>query len=93
MNLDHDHDHDHDHDTGTGLVCPECDEPACADPPTGYLNLWGIRPTASHTDGSPLCPVIGPYGYQPAEPVPTAVAPIGPADTDAGAPPDRTDQT
>ena len=32
-------------------------------------------PQWSHTDGQPLCPVVGPHGYEPAQPVtPTAEA-------------------
>lgn len=74
----------HDTPTGTGLVCPECDEPARRVPPTGYLPPWGIRPDASHTDGSPLCPVIGLHGYQSADPVPAGTStPTGAAPTGA----------
>jgi hypothetical protein len=29
----------------------------------------GPRPGYSHPDGEPLCPVIGPHGYRPADPV------------------------
>jgi hypothetical protein len=82
----------HDTPTGTGLVCPECEEPARRVPPTGYLPAWGTRPDASHTDGSPLCPVIGAHGYQSADPVPagtpapTGTAPAAVRTADAGQP-------
>lgn len=37
--------------------------------PTSWTQAWGPRPPYSHRDGQPLCPVIGPGGYRPAEPV------------------------
>lgn len=55
-----------------GLVCPECGEDAIDRPPTTlvpYASHGMDRPDYSHPDGEPLCPVIGPHGYQPAEPV------------------------
>jgi len=63
-------------DTGTtpaesgSLRCPECGEPARAVPPRKWpLDAFLARPGASHTDGTALCPVPGPYGSQPASPV------------------------
>ena len=63
--------------TGTHapLACPECGEPAHAVPPHEWpLAGWTPRPRFSHHDGTPLCPVLGPDGYTPAEPT-------GPTDT------------
>ncbi len=72
--------------TGTPgpLVCPECGEPPRAAPPREWpLAGWKPRPRYSHHDGTPLCPVVGPDGYTPAEPT-------GPAGTAAtGATPAR----
>lgn len=50
------------------LSCPECGEPALARPPTSWNACWGPRPSYSHHDGQPLCPVMGSDGYQPAHP-------------------------
>jgi hypothetical protein len=33
------------------------------------------RPAASHHDGTPLCPVPGPHGSQPADPITDPAAP------------------
>ncbi|MFF5293009.1 hypothetical protein [Paractinoplanes globisporus] len=54
----------------TGLRCPVCDETTRPVPPDEWP-LRGFAPTpgASHLDGTPLCPVIGLHGAQPAEPV------------------------
>ncbi len=57
--------------TGTpvALACPECGEPARAVPPREpLLSGWKPRPRFSHHDGTPLCPVVGPDGYEPATP-------------------------
>ncbi|GAB3076430.1 hypothetical protein [Micromonospora schwarzwaldensis] len=52
------------------LRCPECEQPALLVPPRDWpLNGFAARPAAPHTDGTPLCPVPGPHGSQPAEPV------------------------
>jgi hypothetical protein len=62
----------HDYDTGQAaaqLVCPECGETAVHQSPTAWTPAWGPAPAYAHTDGQPLCPVIGPDGYQAAEPV------------------------
>lgn len=59
--------------TGGGArapVCPECGEPTVDRPPTSWLAAWGPPPEHSHTDGQPLCPVIGDGGYRPADPLP-----------------------
>lgn len=48
------------------LVCPECGETARSAPPRTWNPTWGPRPEYSHTDGKPLCPVVGPDGYHPA---------------------------
>jgi hypothetical protein len=75
-------------ETRVPLVCPECGEPARAVPPREWL-LAGFapRPRNSHHDGTPLCAVVGPYGYTPADPIGAAACPApaatGPADTPA----------
>jgi hypothetical protein len=52
------------------LRCPECGETARLVPPTAWpLAGFAARPAASHADGTPLCPVYGPDGECPAEPV------------------------
>ncbi|MEU0558464.1 hypothetical protein [Dactylosporangium sp. NPDC006015] len=52
------------------LCCPECREPVHAVPPTEWpLAGWAPRPAHSHLDGTALCPVSGPGGSGPAEPV------------------------
>jgi hypothetical protein len=60
------------------LVCPECGEPVVRRPPTNWLPAWGPRPEYSHADGEPLCPVVGPDGYRPADPVPAEDGPNDP---------------
>jgi hypothetical protein len=53
------------------LVCPECGEPAHPGTPTDLAatqRTAGIRPRYRHADGTQLCPVLGPEGYQPAPP-------------------------
>ncbi len=78
MTAPHGHpDHGHpDHDAHGptpvpgSLRCPECKEPARPMPPRDWpLNGFVPRPAASHHDGTPLCPVPGPNGSQPANPV------------------------
>jgi len=65
--------------TGTAC-CPECGEPAVNRPPypSPWLSTWTATghpvPAWSHHDGQPLCPVIGPDGYQPAHPTLTPIA-------------------
>ena len=49
-------------------LCPECGEQALNKPPRRWLPAWGPVPKFSHRDGEPLCPVIGPDGYEPAQP-------------------------
>jgi hypothetical protein len=49
-------------------VCPQCGEPVIARPPSSWNATWGPRPGHSQHDGEPLCPVIGPGGYRPADP-------------------------
>jgi hypothetical protein len=68
--LHHHHD-DHDRPAEPGSFrCPECGEPARPVPPREWpLAGFAARPGASHLDGTPLCPVYGPHGSQPAEPV------------------------
>jgi hypothetical protein len=74
-------------DTPMPLVCPECGEPARVVPPNEWpLAGWAPRPRFSHHDGTPLCPVVGPDGYTPAEPT-------GPADTDTPDPATATGST
>lgn len=50
------------------LICPECGEPVVTQAPSSWLPAWGPAPAYSHLDGEPLCPVVGPHGYQPANP-------------------------
>lgn len=53
-------------------TCPECSEQAQPAPPDTILSYasHGIAvPAWSHLDGEPLCPVMGPGGYEPATPV------------------------
>ncbi|MEV7231243.1 hypothetical protein AB0M79_30130 [Polymorphospora sp. NPDC051019] len=66
----HDH-HAHGPTVAPGsLRCPECGEPARPVPPRDWpLDGFASRPAASHHDGTPLCPVPGPNGSQPAEPI------------------------
>ncbi|GLZ01905.1 hypothetical protein [Actinoplanes sp. NBRC 103695] len=65
----------HDHNPGPAtepgtLRCPECGTAARPVPPADWpLAGFAVRPGASHLDGTPLCPVYGPHGAQPAEPV------------------------
>jgi hypothetical protein len=54
-------------DTGV-WVCSECGEPVTNTPPRCWTGALGPRPSWSHLDGEPLCPSIGPDGYQPAKP-------------------------
>lgn len=51
------------------LLCPQCGEPVQQRPPTAWTQAWGPRPGHSHLDGQPLCPVVGPGGYRPAQPM------------------------
>ncbi|BCJ63015.1 hypothetical protein [Polymorphospora rubra] len=75
MTNPHDHtNYDHDAHGPTlapgSLRCPECGEPARPVPPRDWpLNEFVPRPAASHHDGTPLCPVPGPNGSQPADPI------------------------
>ena len=67
------------------LVCPECGEPVLPRAPSSWQPALGPAPAHSHLDGQPLCPVVGPHGYQPAYPVrrpPAPTARPGAADTD-----------
>ncbi|MCK9904281.1 hypothetical protein CC117_00725 [Parafrankia colletiae] len=53
-------------------ICPECHELAVHRRPwkdrTDYAAHGLKTPEWAHGDGTPLCPVIGPRGYQPAQP-------------------------
>lgn len=54
-----------------GLVCPECGDDAVEEPPqtVAPYSAHGLDvPRYAHPDGEPLCPVLGPSGYQPAQP-------------------------
>lgn len=56
-------------------ACPECGDEATHTPPEDLVpwEAHGLdRPQWSHTDRSALCPVIGPSGYQPAQPQPAS---------------------
>jgi hypothetical protein len=61
------------------MRCPGCGEDAVAEPPADLMP-WEAHgqavPEWSHRDRSSLCPVIGPAGYEPAQPQP--------ADAEAG---------
>ncbi|WP_239336871.1 hypothetical protein [Frankia sp. CiP3] len=60
----------------TVRVCPECGERAVAAAPRSTAPAGQTVAAWSHIDGQPLCPVIGPSGYQPAAPVvPTEIGP------------------
>jgi hypothetical protein len=65
----------------TTPCCPECGEPAQHERPAAWTPAWGDAPTWSHTDGEPLCPVVGSNGYEPATPGPadhrTALTALG----------------
>ncbi|WBB53873.1 hypothetical protein [Verrucosispora sp. WMMD573] len=67
--------HNHPHGptvTPGSLRCPECGEPARPAPPRRWpLDGFAPRPATSHHDGTPLCPVPGPHGSQPVEPIAT----------------------
>ncbi len=55
------------------LICPGCGEDAVPEPPED-LTPWEahglVVPEWSHRDRTSLCPVIGPAGYEPAQPQP-----------------------
>ena len=60
------------------MRCPECGEDAVHQPPADPVpwQAHGLaRPEWSHRDGTSLCPVIGPSGYQPAQPQPAPPEP------------------
>lgn len=54
-------------------ICPECGEDAVKRTPTDLTPQQEHdsrrRPWFAHRDGTQLCPVVGPYGYEPAQPV------------------------
>jgi hypothetical protein len=80
------HDGGSDGTAGWKRMCPECGEPAVKVPPASLMpwQAHGLAaPQWSHRDGTPLCPVIGPAGYQPAE---TAAGSPGPVEDDFGLP-------
>jgi hypothetical protein len=52
------------------LVCPQCRKPVLSEPPAQWITAYGPLPQSCHLDGQPLCPVPGPDGYHPADPVP-----------------------
>jgi hypothetical protein len=62
------------------LVCPECGEPAHRGTPvdlTPTQRTAAELPRYRHADGTQLCPVVGPHGYQPAPPqAPDSPSPI-----------------
>lgn len=74
------------------LRCPECAEPAYRVPPVDWIAGWGPRPNAAHGDGTPLCPVMGPHGYRPADPQPVAAQPADPTDLRAPSRPDASNR-
>jgi hypothetical protein len=62
----------HEAEMAPELKCPECGEPALSKPTTDLVpwEAHGLEhPQWSHSDGSALCPVVGPSGgYEPAQP-------------------------
>jgi len=53
-------------------ICPECGEDAVRRTPhdlTPQQQNDGRWPKFAHRDGTQLCPVVGPRGYEPAEPI------------------------
>ena len=59
-----------DHDAE--MVCPQCGEAAREGVPTDLVPAHYADipvPEWSHLDGTQLCPVIGPDGYRPADPI------------------------
>lgn len=53
-------------------ICPECDEETIKRVPYDLTpqqqhDCW--RPRFAHRDGTQLCPVVGPRGYEPSEPI------------------------
>ncbi len=79
---------------GPRMHCPECGDDAVRQRPADRMP-WAAhglpQPQWSHRDGTSLCPVIGPAGYQPAQPRPAepAASPRGlrpepPQSADAG---------
>lgn len=70
MTTFHDHPAPYRAATPGSLRCPECGAPARMVPPREWpLSGWSARPAASHLDGTALCPVPGPHGSQPADPI------------------------
>jgi len=70
--------------------CPDCEEPAIRRPPTAqpWADTWtGAHgrelPEWSHTDGEPLCPVVGEHGYERAQPQRLPADEPTPAEADA----------
>lgn len=54
------------------MVCPQCGEAAREGVPTDLVPAHYANepvPEWSHLDGTQLCPVIGPDGYRPADPI------------------------
>lgn len=54
------------------MVCPQCGEPAQRHIPEDLVPAHYAdqpAPDWSHLDGTQLCPVIGPDGYRPADPI------------------------
>lgn len=53
-------------------ICPECGEEAVQRSPydlTPQQTRERPHPVVSHRDGTQLCPVVGPHGYEPTQPV------------------------
>jgi hypothetical protein len=53
------------------MDCPECGEDAVRRQAAGFVprEAHGLAtPAWAHIDGTSLCPVIGPSGYEPAQP-------------------------
>jgi len=50
---------------GGRAVCSQCGESAEESAPSTWNLCWGDAPQWAHTDGEPLCPEMGPNGYQP----------------------------
>jgi hypothetical protein len=59
-------------DQDADMVCPQCGEPAHESVPTDLVPAHYADipvPEWSHLDGTQLCPVIGPDGYRPVDPI------------------------
>lgn len=49
--------------------CPECGEHVVPVPPLNWITPGEVPGWTHASDGTALCPVVGPAGYRPAQPV------------------------